>query len=134
MVCEIFLKDSFSFDVIFKPGVDSSHDVFGWGEAGGIVYQKAYLELFCSRDRLMALISAISPLKKRIHLHATSCGEDADIFTIGTRSVTTLTWGVFPGREIMSPTIFEPQTFYVWAQEANELWFGTLLIDFRKFN
>jgi len=36
--------------------------------------------------------------------------------------VTALTWGVFPNREIIQPTIFDPNTFLVWAEEAFSLW------------
>jgi len=36
--------------------------------------------------------------------------------------VTALTWGVFPNREILQPTIFDPDTFLVWAEEAFSLW------------
>ena len=38
------------------------------------------------------------------------------------QSVTALTWGVFPNKEILQPTIFDPQTFAVWSKEAFELW------------
>lgn len=36
--------------------------------------------------------------------------------------VTALTWGVFPNREILQPTIFDPDIFLVWAEEAFSLW------------
>ena len=36
--------------------------------------------------------------------------------------VTALTWGVFPNREILQPTIFDPSTFLVWSEEAFSLW------------
>lgn len=29
-----------------------------------------------------------------------------------------LTWGVFPNCEILQPTIFDPDTFHVWKNEA----------------
>jgi methylenetetrahydrofolate reductase (NADPH) len=35
---------------------------------------------------------------------------------------TALTWGVFSNREIIQPTIFDPATFGVWAEEAFSLW------------
>jgi len=35
---------------------------------------------------------------------------------------TALTWGVFPRREIIQPTIFDPETFLVWSEEAFSLW------------
>jgi len=29
-----------------------------------------------------------------------------------------VTWGVFPDKEILQPTIFDPDTFLVWKAEA----------------
>jgi methylenetetrahydrofolate reductase (NADPH) len=29
-----------------------------------------------------------------------------------------VTWGVFPDKEILQPTIFDPSTFLVWKDEA----------------
>lgn len=39
-----------------------------------------------------------------------------------------VTFGVFPGQEIMQPTIVEGQSFLAWKDEAFELWrqWGTL--------
>jgi len=33
-----------------------------------------------------------------------------------------VTWGVFPGREVIQPTVVDPLAFVVWKQEAFELW------------
>ena len=33
-----------------------------------------------------------------------------------------MTWGVFPGKEIVQPTIVEPGSFKVWKGEAFYLW------------
>jgi methylenetetrahydrofolate reductase (NADPH) len=37
-------------------------------------------------------------------------------------SVTALTWGVFPGREIVQPTIHSTAAFVAWVEEAFSLW------------
>ena len=37
-------------------------------------------------------------------------------------SVTAVTWGVFPGREILQPTVVDPVSFMVWKDEAFDLW------------
>lgn len=39
-----------------------------------------------------------------------------------TESVTALTWGVFPGRELIQPTILEKVSFLAWKDEAFHLW------------
>lgn len=33
-----------------------------------------------------------------------------------------VTWGVFPGREIIQPTIVDPESYLVWKDEAFALW------------
>lgn len=33
-----------------------------------------------------------------------------------------VTWGVFPGREILQPTVVDPVSFKVWKDEAFALW------------
>jgi methylenetetrahydrofolate reductase (NADPH) len=37
-------------------------------------------------------------------------------------SVTAVTWGVFPGQEIIQPTVVDSESFEFWKQEAFELW------------
>ena len=36
--------------------------------------------------------------------------------------MTALTWGVFPNKEILQPTVFDSETFVVWSEEAFGLW------------
>lgn len=38
------------------------------------------------------------------------------------KTVTALTWGVFPDKEVLQPTVFDPFTFLVWSKEAFDLW------------
>lgn len=33
-----------------------------------------------------------------------------------------MTWGVFPGREVLQPTVVDPVSFKVWKDEAFALW------------
>ena len=40
-------------------GVPSDDPVFGWGQAGGYVYQKAYLEFFTCEENVLALIQVL---------------------------------------------------------------------------
>jgi methylenetetrahydrofolate reductase (NADPH) len=37
-------------------------------------------------------------------------------------SVSAVTWGVFPGKEIVQPTVVDPESFRVWKDEAFALW------------
>lgn len=40
----------------------------------------------------------------------------------GTNTATAVTWGVFPGQEIVQPTIVEHDSFLAWKDEAFALW------------
>ncbi len=44
---------------------------------------------------------------------------------IGGSSVTAVTWGVFPGREIAQPTVVDPYSFRIWKQESYAEWTHT---------
>jgi len=100
-------------------GEKSDHSVFGWGGAGGHVYQKAYVEFFVAPGDLQFFMEAM-PRYPNLNFHAiNSSGESIDT---GFKSVTALTWGVFPNREILQPTIFDPESFVVWSKECFLLW------------
>jgi methylenetetrahydrofolate reductase (NADPH) len=48
---------------------------------------------------------------------------NGDIITnINRQSVIALTWGVFPNREIIQPTIYDSEVFLIWKEEAFNLW------------
>lgn len=36
--------------------------------------------------------------------------------------VNAVTWGVFPGKEIVQPTVVDPKTFHIWKDEAFSFW------------
>jgi len=101
-------------------GVPSNNEKFGWGPQGGYVYQKAYLEFFVSPDTLKALMDAITRFPD-LQYHAVNLRNEA--FTnSSTNRPTAVTWGVFPGREVLQPTIVDPDSFVVWKDEAFGLW------------
>ena len=110
-------------------GEKSDHPLFGWGGAGGRVYQKAYLEFFTSPENLK-LVKKILEEKPNLVFYAVDCEGTVCTSSTSTstssanggKNVTALTWGVFPNKEILQPTIFDPNTFLVWSQEAFELW------------
>lgn len=108
-------------------GTPSSDTAHGWGPSGGVVYQKAYCEFFCSPDKLASLVAKIEGEPSLTYLAVNASG-DTKTNTDG-KSVTAVTWGVFPGREILQPTVVDPVSFQVWKDEAFDLWlneWGTL--------
>ena len=101
----------------------STHPTFGWGGPGGYVYQKSYCECFASPKHTMALVEMVKS-RPSLNLYAINYqGEQKKVGMSEEDGVTTaLTWGVFPNREIVQPTIFDSETFCVWSEEAFSLW------------
>lgn len=102
-------------------GAVSTHPTFGWGGPGGVVYQKAYCECFASPENTNRLLAMISD-HPSMNLYAVNNSGHELRVGVEEGGITALTWGVFPNREILQPTIFDPNTFLVWAEEAFSLW------------
>jgi methylenetetrahydrofolate reductase (NADPH) len=100
-------------------GVKSSDPVHGWGPNNGYVYQKAYLELLVAPTLIHELTSRIEKdpdltyyaVDKAGNLMTNSLGDGPNA----------VTWGVFPGKEIVQPTIVETISFLAWKDEAFRL-------------
>jgi methylenetetrahydrofolate reductase (NADPH) len=139
-----------------QPAVDgapSTDPDVGWGGPGGLVYQKAYVEMFVSTRTLDALIAAMDSLgPTRLSYQAidvrgacrhnlpssddlegaaaapptASEGAEGGGATRGQQTipacVSAVTWGVFPAKEIMQPTVVDSEAFVQWSAEAFELW------------
>ncbi|KAI0630863.1 methylenetetrahydrofolate reduct [Trametes polyzona] len=105
-----------------QPAVDGARSddrIHGWGPANGYVYQKAYLEFFVSPELLDMLIPHI---ERDINITYYVINNRGDLRT-NTHSdgPNAVTWGVFPGKEIVQPTIVEAISFMAWKDEAYEL-------------
>ncbi|GAV67185.1 MTHFR domain-containing protein [Cephalotus follicularis] len=92
----------------------------GWGGLGGYVYQKAYLEFFCSKEKLNALVDKCKALPSVTYMAVNKQGTW--ISNVGSTDVNAVTWGVFPAKEIIQPTVVDPASFVVWKDEAFEIW------------
>ncbi|POR39339.1 Methylenetetrahydrofolate reductase [Tolypocladium paradoxum] len=100
-------------------GVRSSHPVHGWGPSNGYVYQKAYLELLVPPSILTEIISRIESQSNLTYYAVT---KDGDLKTNApSDGPNAVTWGVFPGKEIVQPTIVESVSFLAWRDEAFRL-------------
>ncbi|KAI0223579.1 methylenetetrahydrofolate reductase (NAD(P)H) met13 [Massospora cicadina] len=100
-------------------GAPSAHPVHGWGPKNGYVYQKAYLEFFCSSSQLDALVRRIHDDELFSYFAVTRNGSLRTNSSAGPMAVT---WGIFPGKEVVQPTIVEAASFMAWKDEAFELW------------
>ncbi|KAK4788739.1 hypothetical protein SAY86_020058 [Trapa natans] len=93
----------------------------GWGGPGGYVYQKAYLEFFCPPSKLNALVEKCKDFPYLTYMAVNKDGSSW-ISNAGKSNVNAVTWGVFPGKEIIQPTVVDPASFAVWKDEAFEIW------------
>jgi methylenetetrahydrofolate reductase (NADPH) len=101
-------------------GAASDAPDVGWGGPGGLVYQKAYVEFFTSREKLEQLRQNAVKFPS-ISFHAINRRGEA-YSTQDENAVTAVTWGVFPGREIIQPTVVDARSFRIWKDEAFGLW------------
>ncbi|KAH6636979.1 methylenetetrahydrofolate reductase-domain-containing protein [Chaetomium tenue] len=90
-------------------GLRSSDPTFGWGPQNGFVFQKAFVEFFLPSADWAAL-------EKRLNRPEMKDAEEREA------STNAVTWGVFPGKEIVTPTIIEEVSFRAWSEEAFGIW------------
>ena len=100
-------------------GVKSSHAVYGWGPRNGYVFQKAYLEVLISPELFSEVITRIERDPDMTYYAVNKKGDlKSNAPSDGPNAVT---WGVFPGKEIVQPTIVETVSFLAWKDEFYRL-------------
>ncbi|CAI5458920.1 unnamed protein product [Closterium sp. Yama58-4] len=115
-------------------GAKSDDPVLGWGGPGGYIYQKAYVECFAPHDKVTTLLEkakatpsiSLMAVSSSGHVLATGPGTPASTTPFSANAVT---WGVFPGREVMQPTVADFMSFLAWKDEA----FGAWVDDWADF-
>ena len=115
-------------------GVKSTDPVFGWGPPGGYVYQKAFVEFFAPEADVERIISKVESEGKgwldyfAINLEVRQLMSPAVTSLTGGMGFVkgylrtsmddngrnAVTWGVFPGQEIVQTTIIERESFLAW--------------------
>jgi methylenetetrahydrofolate reductase (NADPH) len=117
-------------------GVSSSDATVGWGPKGGYVFQKGFVEFFCEEVDVESLEKRIEERGKgMVHYfsgnHKVGFALDANVRSIGELMYwhnrqgefrtnvpedarNPVTWGVFPGQEIIQTTIIEHESFLNW--------------------
>lgn len=100
-------------------GARSDDPLYGWGPPNGYVYQKAYLEIFVHPALLADFITEIEKDPANTYYAVNKQGDlKTNTKSDGPNAVT---WGVFPGKEIIQPTIVEAISFLAWKDEAYQL-------------
>ena len=111
-------------------GSRSSDRTFGWGPSNGFVFQKAFVEFFLPSSDWARLLEKLRAAGQSVCFYAanakgdfvssdSSGGINSPTSNVSTNAVT---WGVFPGKEIVTPTIIEEVSFRAWSEEAFGLW------------
>ncbi|GIK00671.1 hypothetical protein Aspvir_004698 [Aspergillus viridinutans] len=117
-------------------GVRSDDPTFGWGPPGeGFVFQKPFVEFFCPSKDFQTVLKPLFAKHghEKLAWFATNAkGEfesslpadpaDADTIEMNPHNVNAVTWGVFRGKEIVTPTIIEEVSFRAWGEEAYRIW------------
>jgi len=103
-------------------GASSADEVVGWGPRGGYVFQKGFVEFFCERGDVEAIAQTVEQRGRGwVHWFAgDNNGECRGNVPDDVRNA--VTWGVFPGQEIVQPTIIEKESFLSWKEEAFSIW------------
>ncbi|EDO41828.1 predicted protein [Nematostella vectensis] len=99
----------------------STDPLLGWGGEGGYIYQKAYLEFFASPEVVYILLQELKNYPQ-VNYHVVNNHDTVDITNCDSQTPVAVTWGVFPGREIVQPTVVDPISFKIWKDEAFSLW------------
>lgn len=102
-------------------GVPSTDPVHGWGGPNGYIYKKAYMEFFCCPQVFQLLLEILQdyPMMTYHALNASGSENHSNSCSLSPNAVT---WGVFPAKEIIQPTVVDPVSFPIWKDEAFELW------------
>ncbi|TFJ95160.1 Methylenetetrahydrofolate reductase [Platysternon megacephalum] len=81
---------------------------------------QAYLEFFTSSENITALLKVLKTKKYelRVNYHIVNVrGEN--ITNAPDLQPNAVTWGIFPGREIIQPTVVDPVSFMYWKVRAS---------------
>lgn len=103
--------------------VPSNHSTFGWGPKNGFVFQKSFVEFFLPSADFKILREKLNSEANRdavCYYAGNAKGEFVASDNSGTTNA--VTWGVFPGKEIVTPTIVEEVSFKAWNEEAFGIW------------
>lgn len=119
-------------------GLRSSDPTFGWGPQNGFVFQKAFVEFFIPSKDWEVLRKKLERPGTRESVCFFAINAAGDFISSDTvnppsvdaqgkpllreASTNAVTWGVFPGKEIVTPTIIEEVSFRVWSEEAFGIW------------
>ena len=103
-------------------GVPSEDPIQGFGPEGGYVYQKAFVEFFADYEDVLAIQKKAQEVERRskrrkITFYAANDAAEnshAMITNMQKGDANAVTWGIFPGKEIVTTTLIEEMSFAAW--------------------
>ncbi|KAF3927240.1 hypothetical protein ABW20_dc0107362 [Dactylellina cionopaga] len=111
--------------VASQPAVNSaksSDPTFGWGPKNGFVFQKAFVEFFVPGEEWAVLKKRLEDGGEDVSFYAGNRAGDFITNMPSDTAMNAVTWGAFPGKEIVTPTIIEEVSFRAWRDEAFDVW------------
>ena len=103
-------------------GVPSEDEIYGFGPEGGYVYQKAFVEFFGDYEDVLDIQRRAAEVeqtsgKRKVTFYAAK--EDTEssqalITNMQKGDANAVTWGIFPGKEIVTTTLIEEMSFTAW--------------------
>lgn len=108
--------------VASQPAVNcirSTDPIFGWGPKNGLVFQKPFVEFFLPAADWAALEPRLQAHDQITYFAGNAAG---DFVASDEEAVNPVTWGSFPGKEIVTPTIIEAVSFRSWCEESWSIW------------
>ncbi|KAJ6155440.1 Methylenetetrahydrofolate reductase 2 [Penicillium chermesinum] len=119
-------------------GVRSDDKIFGWGPPRqGFVFQKPFVEFLCPSKDFETILKPVFAKHGHEKLTwfatnekgdyqssspAAAANAGTDELVANPESANAVTWGVFRGKEIVTPTIIEEVSFRAWGEEAFRIW------------
>lgn len=130
---ELFaLNEKGWFTLASQPAVNScpsSDKILGWGPPNGRIFQKSFVEFFVPKSQWD---NQLAPKLEHLFANRTITyyrGDRTGKIELnlphhkdGGGSKTAVTWGVFPLKEVLQPTVIDYESFKAWNEEAFLLW------------
>lgn len=120
------------FTLASQPAVDgcpSTDSILGWGPPNGRLFQKSFVEFFVPKKewdcKLLPRLSDDIESATITYFCGDSTGKITSNLPVGKDShnhKSAVTWGVFPSKEVLQPTVIDYESFKAWNEEAFLLW------------
>lgn len=101
----------------------SSDKIFGWGPRNGMIYQKAFVEMFVYKQQWETVLKPkLEHYGRRIVSYYVGDSQGHFDTNLDKHSSNIVTWGVFPNSQVIQTTRIEEESFKAWRDEAFSIW------------